>query len=412
MKKLSQFFSLCLILLFPFISCTNFMNGADFMERLQDVIDYNSKDYVSVKIDAPNSCTESVIPTAGVHAGEYKKGDTFDITFIPSDGYYFTSWKVTPDDAVTFDDPLAAETSVTINLECAIVIEPVCGKRAQVVASTPAYEKTGVNRAIDIRILFDQDMSESSIYWTEDELNEIKNEFSGFSFEYSYYAVPGKKDANNNQYYYAYTVTTSEGKKRYFKNIDIHKRNTTESLLNIAYYDMPYFETPSILVIPVAKEDHSYRLPALTDIEVVIEKGFVNSNGIEIAREYTCCYRTNGGYDNVGPSFYWGQNHNDNRIYALKGIQPYTKLPWKLIDDNPKTIAPTEQEIYFGLYYDQRTLVEDEMRTALLSIDSFETLKNEYKILDTKTVIVDGNFTVEDESGIAEIVLTLTPVPN
>lgn len=282
--------------------------------------------------------------------GEYSLniGQIQNLNFAVLQEYAFTNWAVKDADGNTvlpvvyeqffeIGDVTAATTTVTaLKVGSGFVIEPVCVKRAQVVASTPAYEKTGVNRATDIRILFDQNMSESSIYWTEEELLKIKNEkgLSDSNFEYKVYAATNKKDSNQKQYYYAYAVTSGQEKTKYFKNIKIQIRETKKSLLDIDYYGMPYFETASILVIPVVKDNYAYRLPALEDIEYTIEKGFVNLAGIELAHEYSSCYRTNGGYDISGPTLKWigADSGYETGIYSVKGKQEYTGTTWDGID--------------------------------------------------------------------------------
>lgn len=575
MKKFSAFLSLCLILFFPFISCSNFLSQSDFIEELNKAIDYANRDYADVTIAALNSYTESINPPAANYSDRYKAGDVISLSLTVKAGYQFVEWKSTggdvtfadssslvttatinksdspitiepvvcerptvsflpknavaveknssvvitfsheinltdevtldlikitneygteiqnenflppqldetkkvvtfdanPDNLLVFDgntlnltvivpasfhylygqkqiflqqdntytftvnqqtlsklnitvtnpdankgncningeyalnlgqvqnlnfsilqeyaftgwvvkdaagntllpeaykqfftiaDVTKAETTVTaLKVGSGFVIEPECVKRAQVVASTPVYEKTGVNRASDIRILFDQDMSEDSI-----------------------------------------------GKSGDLKNIQIYKRGDSSFSLK-KYFGSPYFETPSILVIPTVKDKNNI-LPAFTDIEVVIGKGFVNSKGIEIAREYTCCYRTNGGHDIDGPKFKW-QGKDEEGIWNLNGTKPYNGIKWDLISNNPKVIDTPEEEREENAYFDKRPLKEDEMEKVFLSADSFSTLETEYKIQDTKSVTVDGWITIEDESGIEEIVLTLTPVPN
>lgn len=161
--------------------------------------------------------------------GKYKLniGEKQNLLFSILQEYAFEKWIVKNADGqevdhstysqfFDFENVKSNNTNIVVKkLAKDFVIEPVCIKRAQVVASTPAYEKTGVNRATDIRILFDQDMSESSIYWTEEELLKIKNEkgLSDSNFDYKLYAATNKKDANQKQYYYAYAVTKGQEKQ-------------------------------------------------------------------------------------------------------------------------------------------------------------------------------------------------------
>lgn len=180
---------------------------------------------------------------------------------------------------------------------------------------------------------------------------------------------------------------------------------------------MPYFETASILVIPVVKDNFAYRLPALEDIEYTIEKGFVNLAGIELAREYSGCYRTNGGYDISGPTLKWigADPRHETGIYSVKGKQEYTILSWDGIDLFTVDITPEVKALMLnngGTYPNRKVLTENEMISKINAATSLEALKTECKVTDTKTITIDGYFEIEDDSGIAEIVLTLTPVSN
>lgn len=360
---------------------------------------------------------ESIVPSAGEYPATYKKSDVITLKFNPTESYFFKNWKVTPEDAATIADVTALETTVTI-LADNVVIEPVCGKRAQVVASTPVYETIGVHRNSTIRVLFDMKMSDHAIYWTEAELKEIKaeKEKDGATVSYSDYKVTGQKSENNKDYFYAYEEKTATKTNKYYKNIEIKIRNTETSLLNGNYFGCPYFEEDnSILVIPPRESIDI--IPEFSDIEFTILKGFINKDGIEIARKYSNCYHTNGQVDFGAPkfSFYVPQANikfaetyftvdpylTTDYITNLMGEVPYTGEQWSIGYSDTREIPGTEAEN-----------IKANRDNAIKTATSYEELVA-LGVKDTKTVTLDGYLKVEDEkSYIAQIVMTLTPIKN
>lgn len=375
--------------------------------------------------------------------GEYSLniGQIQNLNFAVLQEYAFTNWAVKDADGNTvlpvvyeqffeIGDVTAATTTVTaLKVGSGFVIEPVCVKRAQVVASTPAYSSVGVARSFSIRVIFDQDMSEHSIYWTETEIKDIKASLAanGSTVTYEDYKVANKKSENNENYYYAYVVN---GSNKYYKNIEIKKRGTTTSVLNGQYYGCPYFETDSTLVIPTGADE----VPEFTDIEFILSRNFVNMNGIEMAREYSGCYRTNGKWDVTGPILKY-KAETINKLYSgsstevtlsdcvLKaaGKHSFLDTDWSLIpalagfytynengsDDNSKHVIDEQKK------EKQESFTDYDTRSSLISNATTVTELASLNVQYANSVDFSGTTaSVEDVSGISDIVLTLTPVPN
>lgn len=347
-----------------------------------------------------------------------------ELSFNALQEYYFKNWAVYDSEgnalaAETYSqffeiaDITADATTITAKkIGTGYVIKPVCIKRPQVVASTPVYDTVGANRASNVKFIFDQDMSESSIYWTEAELKLIKTELeqSGAgTVTYADFKADGKKDAAGNQYYYAYTVTSGTVTNRYLKNIEIKKRESSESLLNGNFYGCPYFETSSILVIPTDKSNTAEPLPGRIDIEVVLKKAFVNISGIELAKMYSACYRTDSRYDVTPPKV------GDSLLYLGWGKQCYSGNTWSFGKNNPIDMGSVDSENDTTGISNIETAISTDIqnrKTGILQASSVQVLAETYGVKDTKTISIKENFTVTDETGISDIAITLTPVKN
>lgn len=302
-KNLSVFYLGFLSLLF--VSCSGFMNSSDLLNRLEEVIEYNSKPFVTLKIDAPNSCTESIIPSAGEYIDKYKCGDTITLSFVSSADYQFQNWTVTPENAVTFIAPESTETTATINVDGEIIISPLCSERLKVISSSPSLSKIGADRGADIQIVFNQPVSEHSIYWTEAELLEkgINNsDFEDYKAQIKHQGtskITTFYDENNNQYYYAY----KEGDKVYYKNIEILIDDV--SVLNKAYFGVPYLESTTLLIIPTVKKEFNSsivnEIPQGKYITFSLNKGFESIDRTELYEKYVSVYNVGTHYDTTGP---------------------------------------------------------------------------------------------------------------
>ena len=98
-----------------FTACQNFLQGGPIKGQIQKAIDYSNAKPSSITISSSGSATQTLIPAAGTY--QYKPGDTINMSFEPSPGYFFTKWTAFPKDAVSFSDISSNRTAATILLE-------------------------------------------------------------------------------------------------------------------------------------------------------------------------------------------------------------------------------------------------------------------------------------------------------
>ncbi|MBR5400702.1 MAG: hypothetical protein IK102_02720 [Treponema sp.] len=304
------FFKTCVFLFgsaFLLAGCNNFLKGADTAEKLRAAVNYaNAKQYL-IKVQ-PEKGTGSVVKPASGEALK-KITDVFEIKFEPSQEYEFVTWKVSSkklttgqniNDYITIEDPSKPETTVTFKKELEdIVITPVVARRPKLLSKSP--EKSGGLALKDtkIQVIFDRKMDRSSIYYSVDEIKELKTELDLQDQDFlPENAVIGTTNI------YGYKKTNSKGEVEYFyKNILIKNNDTQENITD--RFEAPYFETPTTLVIPPNKNNYP---DGYTYISVSLDKNFCynfeyekNSKKIGLLESADWVYQVNNSTDNVPP---------------------------------------------------------------------------------------------------------------
>ena len=141
-----------------------------------------------------------------------------------------------------------------------LCLRPVVAERPQIISYSPIT--SGTIKDAGIQVLFDHDMDEGSIYYTEEEIVALKKE--GVADEVFLPEIPNDLTGSPLERY---------GYKKdgevIFKNISI-KNNNDGSNIN-SCFDMPVFETSRQLSIPVKDKN---ALEDFTSVLVTIEKGF------------------------------------------------------------------------------------------------------------------------------------------
>ena len=236
-----------------------------------------------------------ISPDPGVYKIKEKIFET--LTFTPDSDYEFIRWQIYNKnndkeidnaDYILIKDLQSQTTSyAVINLpdlnngnangdkdeetteEITFAIRPIVKERPQVLSYSPMYTTQGSLKDESIQVMFDYDMSENSIYYTEDELYALRTRLGipQGSDESSDGNELLKFTRNNTVHYYGYKYKDKTG--TYFKNISIHDNRTTKNLNRC--FKNPTFETPKTLSITVDQDD----LPSsYTQIAVTIEKDF------------------------------------------------------------------------------------------------------------------------------------------
>ena len=208
--------------------------------------------------------------------GSYKciKTYIYPLSFDPDLSYEFIRWKILDPETglelengnqVTLENPSEQTTNYSLASDMDgerkdVVLFPEVAERPQVISYAPMT--LGQLKDSTIQVLFDKDMDENSIYFTEDEIDELKN--SGIPD--SAFLPPLASDTRH----YGYV----SGGKTYFKNIVLTNNKTGKNIND--RFAAPFFDDPRTLSIPASKES-GHTLDDFTQVLVSIEKEFFYS---------------------------------------------------------------------------------------------------------------------------------------
>ena len=285
------------------VSCQNFLKGREASEQIKAAITYANSDYTLIKVK-PQNGTGTVVKPAGGEA-QQKPSDVFDLSFEPSADYEFVTWKVTSkkiSDAtdlqnyIKINDPDKVETTVTFKKPLDdIIITPVVVRRPKILSYSPIYTGSFSLKDTKIQVIFDRKMDPSCIYYSLDEINELKAELGLSDQDFlPENAVPGMTDI------YGY----KKNGEYIYKNISIKNNESQENINN--RFNAPYFENPTTLIIPANRdllpENYSF-------ISVSIDKSFCYeaeyeniSKKIGLFESKDWVYRVNNQDDNTPPT--------------------------------------------------------------------------------------------------------------
>ncbi|MCR4901106.1 MAG: fibronectin type III domain-containing protein [Treponema sp.] len=315
MKKYSFLFLIRgALLLIPVVTlalCQNFLKGTDTKNELEKRITYANAPSYEIRVDS-NSRGVVKSPAGGIV--EKKVTDTFELTFEPLADYEFLKWTIIDsnskkelENGLYLKLASTTEASTTCTLvkapekDMALCLCPVVVKRPRIISAAPQNSDVGAYRDAKIRVIFDKNVEENSIYFTE---AEVKAKISELGIERSAFLNAGTQDAPK---YYGYTYEDTI----YFKNIQIEDQKTGNSLLE--YYGAPYFEDAVTLVIPPGNT------PVLsnTNIIVTLETGFFykeESKDIKLKEEYKWLYFVNSKTDKDLPDIKTEIIKNNNGV--------------------------------------------------------------------------------------------------
>ena len=183
----------------------------------------------------------TLIPAKGTK--EYKLGVKNHIEFESSGDYAFLRWQVintknntelllneswdnglnNRNTYIGFTDPTNAKTDFELiqlpeeTSDISFTIRPVLAERPRVISTSPTYKPEGVFRDTTIQVMFDNNMSENSIYFDvgSDEYVSLQDSVSEFLYT-----------DNTHTKCYGYI---KDG-QTYFKNISITNSRNDESL--------------------------------------------------------------------------------------------------------------------------------------------------------------------------------------
>lgn len=340
MKKSSiRYIVILNLFILSLISCKNVFNGNEFITELNDTIEYINKPYVSVTISANSEITKYISPVANIYEEKYKLNDIIDLSFMETNEYLFLSWIAEPEDSVEFikedektqnpEQSRIAKVKI-ISSENPITLRPKVIQRPEIVFNSPVYTFEGVYRDANIQVIFNTNMDENSIYYTEQEIIDLSNKNENIEF------LSSATDENKK---YGYVL--SDGNKIY-KNIEITGKNS-ENLLS--YYSEPYFEDGKTLVIPTKLADEAPI--AGTKINVSINNFFATDEETKLqvflSSKYQWFYYVNRNMDSIAPSipkdFYLN-------VYGLNNENTSRELSFNVSPENPQICSYTKEDLY------------------------------------------------------------------
>lgn len=241
--------------------------------------------------------------------------DEFALSYKEESGYAFAGWKVidnvTKEEVSDVLEITGTGTDVIVkvlDVNKKVTIEAETIARPKVVSASPLYDTNGVYRDRPIVIMFNKEMSEKSIYWTEEELIQ-----KGISIENAFEAIDKTylDGEQQKKYFYAYW-NGEDPNSIVYKNISI-KKYTNDSINYLQYYGIPKFDDSNtrVLRIPTKIEIQNNEIickapPSATDILVTLSKNFFleqDQNKINLSEEYSWTYSTNLDTDVFAPEF-------------------------------------------------------------------------------------------------------------
>lgn len=150
-------------------SCKNFLQGSNFLDQLDEAIQYANAKYVDVTINANATSTDLVSPIAGRHSGEYKAKDRIALQFTAKLDYQFVNWYAEPSDSVQFANASESSTEARLVSDSEpIVITPKVYERPTV-SFSPSANADSVAKNTQLILTFSQAMN-----LTEEDLEQIK----------------------------------------------------------------------------------------------------------------------------------------------------------------------------------------------------------------------------------------------
>ena len=200
---------------------------------------------------------------------------SYPLSFDPDTDFEFIRWQIfdprTEEEIpngtyIKIEDPDSSSTSyslasVPLDSELSLSVKPIVAERPQIISNFPST--SGMLKDSVVQVLFDSDMDPFSIYYTEDEIVQMKD--SGVPDENFLPKIDETNPIDSNNHY-GYKDASGE---IFFKNITMTNKKTKQNLTGC--FGAPVFENASTLSIPVNGKD---ALPGYTQVLVTIGRGF------------------------------------------------------------------------------------------------------------------------------------------
>lgn len=276
-----------------------------------------------------------------VKIADSKVGDDNIISFSPDSSYEFIKWQIYDRKAgTTFDNGnyirLADETTENTSYQfisvpesesnIQLAIKPIVAERPQILDCTPSSSGTTLlRRDSTIQIIFDYDIDEESIYYTDNELQQLRSLIGLAEDEDELGDDNNNKllrssskfvlDEDKNKIYRCYGYIRNG--KTYYKNISIRNNNVSaasdDSVITDSFKE-PVFDTPRTLTIGVNRS----KLPP-PYIQILVNVGKIDGE--------------------TGEGFFYKK---DNKVVSMSG---YKRWIYRINEEQDIT-PPTVNHIY------------------------------------------------------------------
>ena len=311
--------SLCIVLLLA--SCEGFVNAKAVSKQIDDSIDYANAPFYSIYIKDESNRGQIKAPVGGE---AYKRvSDTFTVNFAPDDDCEFLYWKIidkntqtefTNGQYLSLASIKDSETSCTFKKAppqgVCLTLVPVLIARPQVISWGPTIKPEGVNRDSRIQAMFDKSMDLDSIYFTDQEYEQLTDQHVTFLP-----TVNIGTQENPDDRYYGYQTDPNDPQTIVYKNIKVENYNSNNPEKNLLkYFGAPIFEDTAHkqLAISVLKNNTGEPLlPENTMLLVSIDKNvsFTQFPDSELEKTVTMAetkpwpYWVNGNTDASPPQY-------------------------------------------------------------------------------------------------------------
>lgn len=301
MKKL-----LPLILIFSFslatISCGGFFSASVLKQEIEAKIEYENSSSMNIRIMSDDGITS---PSGDLTP---KVTDRISLSFAPYTGLQFIKWQVIDratglplsdeevEETFEFENSALTDTSFKIKKWVSeLWIKPLVAEKPSVLTNVPFYKPNGDFVNTTIKIIFDSNMDEGSIYYTGEELKSLGVELD--KILHDALQNPDSIDSITTENR-VYGYIGDDGEKHY-KNISIIYKQTGENLLS--HFQAPFFIAPDTLLIPV---DNENLLTNNSTITASLKNFYYISNGSKIIMdtEFKWGYVVNATKDKHTPT--------------------------------------------------------------------------------------------------------------
>ena len=282
-------------------SCGSFFSSSILKQEIEAKIEYENSPSMTIRIMSDDGITS---PSGDLIQ---KATDRIPVSFVPYTGLQFIKWQIinrengnayTDKDAaeiIDFENPNLTDTSFKIKRWAKdLLIKPLVAEKPTVLTNIPFYKPSGDFINTTIKIIFDSNMDDGSIYYTGEELKSL-----GVGLDKILHDALRNPDSidsiTKENRVYGYIGDDGE---RHFKNISIIYKRTGENLL--AHFKAPFFIAPDTLLIPVDKENPPMDNSTIT---VSIKNFYYVSNGSKIVMdtEFKWGYVVNSHMDEKTP---------------------------------------------------------------------------------------------------------------